>query len=229
MSFALKISIRRGQVLKLSSHRHGHKQTVQACKWGGPGNNLVVTASRDHFLKVYDIRMMRDLYTLRGHKNEVCSAFKMRMSLPEGVASSLVLISPAGVAWHPIHQDLLVSGGSEGSMVYWSLQSEDPETPVFALDNAHDSNIWALSWHPLGHLLASGSNDHATKFWCRARPQGPEDTSWVNQQQQQQQKMNFTQSYGGAQCGGGGGYTNGGGGAPGMAGSMPGFVNGSMR
>ena len=35
---------------------------------------------------------------------------------------------------------------------------------------AHESAVWSLAWHPLGHLLASGSNDHAIKFWCRSRP-----------------------------------------------------------
>ena len=32
------------------------------------------------------------------------------------------------------------------------------------------SNVWSLAWHPLGHVLASGSNDHTTKFWTRNRP-----------------------------------------------------------
>ena len=35
---------------------------------------------------------------------------------------------------------------------------------------AHDSSVWTLSWHPLGHILTSGSNDHTTKFWTRNRP-----------------------------------------------------------
>ena len=35
---------------------------------------------------------------------------------------------------------------------------------------AHESAVWSLAWHPLGHLLASGSNDHSIKFWCRSRP-----------------------------------------------------------
>ena len=38
------------------------------------------------------------------------------------------------------------------------------------IEQAHDSLIWSMSWHPLGHVLASGSNDHTTKFWTRNRP-----------------------------------------------------------
>ena len=41
---------------------------------------------------------------------------------------------------------------------------------VGCIEQAHDSLIWSMSWHPLGHVLASGSNDHTTKFWTRNRP-----------------------------------------------------------
>lgn len=30
--------------------------------------------------------------------------------------------------------------------------------------------MWTLAWHPLGHILCSGSNDHTIKFWTRNRP-----------------------------------------------------------
>ncbi|GAA5867565.1 hypothetical protein JCM8547_001221 [Rhodosporidiobolus lusitaniae] len=122
---------------------HGHKNTVQALAWS-PNGHLVATASRDQLVKVFDIRAMKELVTLRGHKKEVCS-----------------------LAWHPFHSDLLVSGGSEGSLLHWSLP--DP-APKEALDFAHDSNVWSVAYHPLGHLLVSASNDHTTRFWSRARP-----------------------------------------------------------
>ncbi len=48
---------------------------------------------------------------------------------------------------------------------------------------AHDGAIWALEWHPVGHLLASGSADNATRFWCRQRPGDP----WRDQQLEEQQ------------------------------------------
>ena len=39
-------------------------------KWNRNGNWLL-TASRDHLIKVYDIRTMREMYTLKGHKKDV--------------------------------------------------------------------------------------------------------------------------------------------------------------
>ena len=37
------------------------------------------------------------------------------------------------------------------------------------MDDAHEGMIWDMSWHPLGHMLVSGSNDHTTYvgrvFW----------------------------------------------------------------
>ncbi|KIK68529.1 hypothetical protein GYMLUDRAFT_237569 [Collybiopsis luxurians FD-317 M1] len=152
---------------------HQHKNTIQALAWS-PNGNLVASASRDQTVRVFDIRAMKEYRVLKGHKKEVCS-----------------------VAWHPVHA-ILVSGGSEGSIIHWDLSSEEvsqtpfipppsssklsslpahlslPPTPTTlpraTLAEAHDSNVWSLAFHPLGHLLVSASNDHTTRFWSRERP-----------------------------------------------------------
>ena len=41
---------------------------------------------------------------------------------------------------------------------------------VASIEMAHESSVFALDWHPLGHILVSGSNDHTTRFWTRNRP-----------------------------------------------------------
>lgn len=38
------------------------------------------------------------------------------------------------------------------------------------MPEAHDSAVWSLDWHPLGHMLATGSNDYTARFWTRNRP-----------------------------------------------------------
>eukprot|EP00117_Sycon_ciliatum_P043167 scpid81393/ scgid31290/ pre-mRNA 3&apos; WD repeat-containing protein 33; WD repeat-containing protein WDC146 len=125
---------------------HGHKSTVTSTKFNRNGNWLL-TASRDHLIKLWDIRMMKELVTFRGHKKEVHA-----------------------VAWHPIHEDLCVSGGGDGSLLFWMSNTDKA---VGAIETAHEGAVWSLAWHPLGHMLVSGSNDHSCKFWARNRPGDP--------------------------------------------------------
>ena len=113
-------------------------------KWNQNGNWLL-TASRDHLIKIFDLRnMSHEMQVFRGHKKEACC-----------------------LAWHPVHESLFASGGSDGSILFWNVGTEKE---VGGMDQAHDSVVWSLNWHPLGHILASGSNDHTCKFWTRNRP-----------------------------------------------------------
>lgn len=46
-----------------------------AVEWNKNGNWLL-TGSRDHLIKLYDIRIMKEIQTFRGHKKEVtCKLF----------------------------------------------------------------------------------------------------------------------------------------------------------
>lgn len=51
--------------------------------------------------------------------------------------------------------------------MYWMLGYSSPRATI---EQAHDSNVWALAWHPLGHIICSGSNDYTVRFWSRDRP-----------------------------------------------------------
>lgn len=76
--------------------RHAHKNTVTDIKWNQNGNWLL-TSSRDHLIKIYDIRnLSSEMQTFRGHKKEVSC-----------------------LAWHPIHEGLFTSGGADGSILFW--------------------------------------------------------------------------------------------------------------
>jgi len=123
---------------------HAHKNTVMDVRWNKNGNWLL-TASRDHLLKIFDVRNLKEeLQTFRGHKREALT-----------------------LAWHPVHEELFASGGSDGAIMFWSVGCEKE---VGAIENAHESSVWSLDWHPVGHILCSGSNDHTCKFWTRNRP-----------------------------------------------------------
>lgn len=61
----------------LSFFSHAHKAAVQSVQWNKNGNWLL-TAARDGLIKIFDIRVMKEMYTLKGHKKEVnskCSGF----------------------------------------------------------------------------------------------------------------------------------------------------------
>ncbi|KAJ1695724.1 hypothetical protein LUZ63_012422 [Rhynchospora breviuscula] len=122
---------------------HGHKNTVLCVKWNQNGN-WVLTASKDQTIKLYDIRSMKELESFRGHSKDVTS-----------------------LAWHPFHEEYFVSGSFDGAIFHWLVGHETPQAEIVG---AHDNCVWDLAWHPIGYLLASGSNDHTTKFWCRNRP-----------------------------------------------------------
>lgn len=122
---------------------HGHKRTVVKVKWNRNGNRLI-SGSQDQLIKIYDIRTMREFQTFRGHKREVTA-----------------------MDWHPVHEDLFVSGAFDGAVYFWIVGQSDP---CASIPSAHQSSVWDLDWHPMGHILATSSNDQATKFWTRQRP-----------------------------------------------------------
>eukprot|EP01033_Poteriospumella_lacustris_P000729 gene729-516_t len=72
------------------------------------------------------------------------------------------------IAWHPIHETLMVSGGFNGSLAYWMCGQH--QTPHSIIGDAHRQMIEMLAWHPGGYVLASGSHDCLLKFWCREPP-----------------------------------------------------------
>ncbi|KAI8465978.1 MAG: WD40-repeat-containing domain protein [Monoraphidium minutum] len=136
---------------------HGHKGAVMQALWNQNGNWLL-SVSRDQTLKVWDVRMLRELHTLQGHSRDVLCA-----------------------DWHPVHEQVCVSGAFDGALCHWVVGQAEPQAVV---QGGHDSSVWALGYHPLGHVLASAGGDAAVKFWCRQRPGDPwQDTKLKEQQE----------------------------------------------
>lgn len=130
---------------------HQHKGPVNKVRWH-PGGGHLLSASKDQLIKLFDIRAMREVAAFKGHRREVSC-----------------------ISWHPIHPELFVSGCHAGEIHFWStMHTGTPIGSCYGRANtAHDSAVWGVEWHPLGHLLASFSQDMYTKFWCRARPGEP--------------------------------------------------------
>lgn len=149
---------------------HGHKNTISKTLFEPSRGQLLATCARDQTARVFDLRMMRDICLLRGHEKDITT-----------------------LVWHPVHVSLLTTGGADGSIFHYLLDEpnapvgtaasvppyDSPEPanapaqaiyPAHKVPHAHGLAVWSLDWHPLGHILASGSNDKVTRFWARARP-----------------------------------------------------------
>ena len=122
---------------------YGHKHTVMKVLWNAVDANWLLTASRDHTLKLYDIRVLKNAETFKGHNREVTS-----------------------IAWHPFNKRVFCSGAYDGRVNHWLVGCEQPLHSHYA----HEQAIWDMDFHPVGHVLATASNDHRVKFWVRARP-----------------------------------------------------------
>ncbi|EDQ85808.1 uncharacterized protein MONBRDRAFT_34049 [Monosiga brevicollis MX1] len=121
-----------------------HKDTVMDLKWHRDGN-MLLSASRDGLVKLFDLRTMKEMQTFRAHEGQVDV-----------------------VAWHPIHNDLFVSSSGKGGLHFWLAGTS---SALGSIPNAHnDAFIWDLAWHPLGHVLATAGNDHRVAFWTRHMP-----------------------------------------------------------
>ncbi|WRT65605.1 uncharacterized protein IL334_002550 [Kwoniella shivajii] len=127
---------------------HSHKSTINTCSWS-PEGHLVATAGGDAVIRLFDIRTFRELEAMKGHTKEINC-----------------------LEWHPIHHSLFSSGDSAGTINHYSLTSPTPSEPITSLTAAHEDAVFSLSYHPLGHLLCSGSKDFTARFWQRARPAG---------------------------------------------------------
>jgi len=155
---------------------HGHKNPISKTMFEPVQGNLLATCARDHTARIFDIRMMRDVLLLKGHDKDIIT-----------------------MVWHPMHKNLLSTGSQDGAILHYLLDEQnppddvppsispydaaDPQTapaqtiyPAHKIKEAHDYTVWSMDWHPLGHILASGSNDRVTRFWTRPRPG---DTTYV--------------------------------------------------
>lgn len=150
---------------------HGHKKNpVIRALFDPIRGDLLASAAWDPIARIFDLRMMRDALLLKGNDGDIVT-----------------------LAWHPIHHSLLTTGAKDGCISHYLLDepnlpdgtpptkspydSPDPSNapaqtihPAHRISYAHELAVWSLDWHPLGHILASGSNDRVTRFWSRARP-----------------------------------------------------------
>lgn len=118
---------------------HSHNNSINRIRFNQNGN-WILSGSKDHTVKVIDIRIMKELQICKGHDLEVNT-----------------------LRWHPEHEDIFCSAGADQKIIYWKVGQEKN----YMINNAHDKEIFDLSFNKNGTLLASGSNDYHLKLWMR--------------------------------------------------------------
>ncbi|KLO08066.1 WD40 repeat-like protein [Schizopora paradoxa] len=153
----------------------GHGWDVRCVEWHAT-RGFLVSGSKDNLVMFWDPRTGTCLSTLHHHKNTIQALAWSPNGDYVASASRDQTKKACSLVFHPIHP-ILVSGGSEGAILHWDynapeqiLGTNTPAGPRATLSQAHDSNVWSLAFHPLGHILVSASNDHTTRFWARERP-----------------------------------------------------------
>lgn len=115
-----------------------HDDSVTSVAWHGDG--VLVTASLDHTVKIWDVSTGKPTHTLRGHSRGVTS----------------VCIAGSGKN--------LVSAGIDQNLRVWNV---DTAELVRSLSN-HTKRVTALAPRPGDHglpMIASASEDRTVRFW----------------------------------------------------------------
>ena len=116
----------------------GHESNVWSVQYS-PGGKLLVSASHDRTVRLWDVQRRRLHKTLEGHtEGVVCAAFS-----PDGQ-------SVASGSYHP-----------DSSVRVWNVQTGE-QTAVF---EGHSIHVYEVAFSPDGQTLASGSYDGTALLW----------------------------------------------------------------
>lgn len=129
---------------------HIHKNTILCLRWT-LGGDCILSGGKDQVIKMFDLRAMKEKFSYKGHAKEVTS-----------------------LCVHPHLGETFASGGGEGGVYIWQALNE---SPLCTIKEAHQKTIWSMDYHPVGHILCTGSIDNTVKFWIRKRPGDQEGLS----------------------------------------------------
>ncbi|KAI9015880.1 WD40-repeat-containing domain protein [Phycomyces nitens] len=112
-----------------------------------PGGSTVLTNSRDHTLKLIDLRMY-----------EVVQSFQAD-TFRNGINWSRACFSPDG--------HYIAAGSADGVLHIWNSQSGKLEKSI----EGHGAAVCGVSWNPSGSLLYSADKGKTVCMWDTANPE----------------------------------------------------------
>ncbi|KAK3815834.1 MAG: WD40-repeat-containing domain protein [Linnemannia gamsii] len=160
------------------SKQRGALDGVSLAETEEPESRWLAVNSYDNVIRVYDrgfeppTTMPRLVYSLKGYRNKhwpIKSAFfhgkdcKVRGGDGDEAPSTL---SDKDI---PLESSLILASGSMDPYVYlFDVGAGDGQYEVLQKLSGHTDRVYDVDFHPVDHVLASGSADFSVKVWGRA-------------------------------------------------------------
>ncbi|KAG0286434.1 hypothetical protein BGZ96_009460 [Linnemannia gamsii] len=170
------------------SKQRGSLDGVSLAETEEPESRWLAINSYDNVIRVYDrgfeppTTMPRLLYSLKGYRNKhwpIKSAFFHGKDYIAGAAGRRTgkvrggdgdeapsTISDKDI---PLESSLILASGSMDPYVYlFDVGASDGQYEVLQKLSGHTDRVYDVDFHPIDHVLASGSADFSVKVWGRA-------------------------------------------------------------
>ncbi|CAL8128782.1 unnamed protein product [Orchesella dallaii] len=151
----------------------GHNNYVMCAQWHPTDEDLVVSASLDTTVRVWDISRLRKKLTDRSISQ--VERFQDQRKSPElfgppdSVVRHLLDGHSAGVNWATFHPTLpiIVSGADDRTVKLWRMN----ESKCWEIDTCrgHYNNVCCVVFHPNQEIVLSNSEDKSIRVWCTSR------------------------------------------------------------
>lgn len=153
---------------------HAHKSAICKVAWNPEGYSFL-SAGVDGLVKLWDIRMMKQLlvYKITQPTLQQTPYSGVGQPLPPPPPPNKMITIPTTVGWNPVQRNVFAVCDNKSRLFFFSTDSPDPlaEINVNVTDDRETTTL-AMDWHPMGHLLATCSDDRVVRFWSRSNPGG---------------------------------------------------------
>lgn len=110
----------------------GHGSDVKTCHWH-PFQSLVVTGSKDCYVKIWDPKSGKEINSIHSHNNTINQ-----------------------VRWNPLNGNWLLIGSRDHSLKIFDIRT----MKEFNVFQKHSDQVTAIAWHPFKEeLFASASHN----------------------------------------------------------------------
>ncbi|KAK5169246.1 hypothetical protein LTR04_006039, partial [Oleoguttula sp. CCFEE 6159] len=140
---------------------HGHSRQVHKIAFNPHGGHLLLSASQDGTVRLWDLRALRREATMLSSSRSTFSGGS------DGVRD---------VKWSPTNGLEFAIATDSGGIQRWDFQQ--PKAPKSRIA-AHNKICHTIDWHPGGKHLASASSDKSVKVWDFTSEQRHHKAGWA--------------------------------------------------